>query len=274
MIIDPVPENPTLRVLSLGAGVQSTVLALMAAKGETDHKPDCAIFADTGNEPDYVYEHLEWLKKEVNFPIHIISKGNLGDDTLNPSLVIGSQKFTPIPFFLEGSGIGMRQCTNDYKIQPIRRKVRELLGVDKGKRVPKDVIVETWIGISLDEIVRAKRSRDKWNIHRWILIEKEMKRHHCLAWFEKHYPNRKLAKSSCIFCPYHDNKTWRDMKINDPKSFNIAVEFEKKLNTEAGFAKAQYLHNKRIPLDQVDFDNIEDKGQTTFLDECDGMCGV
>lgn len=42
---------PRLRVLSLGAGVQSTTLALMAAHGEIGPMPDCAIFADTGWEP-------------------------------------------------------------------------------------------------------------------------------------------------------------------------------------------------------------------------------
>lgn len=44
-------------VLNLGAGVQSTALALLANEGklvDTDGKPvklDCAIFADTGEEP-------------------------------------------------------------------------------------------------------------------------------------------------------------------------------------------------------------------------------
>lgn len=44
-------SEPKLRVLSLGAGVQSTTLALMAAHGEFEQMPDCAIFADTGWEP-------------------------------------------------------------------------------------------------------------------------------------------------------------------------------------------------------------------------------
>jgi len=48
-----------LRVLSLGAGVQSTTMALMAAHGEIMSMPNCAIFADTGWEPKAVYEHLE-----------------------------------------------------------------------------------------------------------------------------------------------------------------------------------------------------------------------
>ena len=45
-----------LRVLSLGAGVQSTTLALMAAHGEIGPMPDCAIFADTGWEPRIPFE--------------------------------------------------------------------------------------------------------------------------------------------------------------------------------------------------------------------------
>ncbi|ANS02942.1 hypothetical protein [uncultured Mediterranean phage uvDeep-CGR0-AD1-C123] len=46
-----------LEVISLGAGVQSSVMALMAAHGELPI-PECAIFADTQFEPRQVYEHL------------------------------------------------------------------------------------------------------------------------------------------------------------------------------------------------------------------------
>ena len=51
-------------IISLGAGVQSSVMALMAAKGEITPMPDCAIFADTGWEPKRVYEWLDWLEDE------------------------------------------------------------------------------------------------------------------------------------------------------------------------------------------------------------------
>jgi hypothetical protein len=40
-------EGIRLRMLNLGAGVQSTALALMAAHGEIGPMPDCTIFADT-----------------------------------------------------------------------------------------------------------------------------------------------------------------------------------------------------------------------------------
>jgi hypothetical protein len=53
------PGEPAMRILSLGAGVQSSTMALMAEAGEFGVKPDAAIFADTGWEPPQVYEHLE-----------------------------------------------------------------------------------------------------------------------------------------------------------------------------------------------------------------------
>jgi hypothetical protein len=51
-------------ILSLGAGVQSTTLALMTARGDLSPgfpQPTAAVFADTGWEPASVYRHLRWL---------------------------------------------------------------------------------------------------------------------------------------------------------------------------------------------------------------------
>jgi 3'-phosphoadenosine 5'-phosphosulfate sulfotransferase (PAPS reductase)/FAD synthetase len=50
----------TLTVISLGAGVQSSTMAIMAAKGDLP-PVDVAIFADTGNEPKAVYTYLNYL---------------------------------------------------------------------------------------------------------------------------------------------------------------------------------------------------------------------
>lgn len=81
---DHAPSRIRLRTVSLGAGVQSTTLALMAAHGEIGPMPDCAIFADTGWEPKAVYEHLEWFMSPnvLPFPVHIVSDGNIRDDLL------------------------------------------------------------------------------------------------------------------------------------------------------------------------------------------------
>jgi len=57
-------------VISLGAGVQSSTMALMAAHGEIHPMPDCAVFADTQVEPQSVYRWLDWLEKQLPFPVH------------------------------------------------------------------------------------------------------------------------------------------------------------------------------------------------------------
>jgi hypothetical protein len=263
--------NANLRVISLGAGVQSSVMALMAAKGEITPMPDCAIFADTQFEPDSVYEHLEWLEERLPYPVHKVTVGNIKEDALRGINPRGKQ-FVTMPFFTS-SGLGKRQCTADYKIDPIKNKTRELLGLKKRQK-SKGLMCETWIGISLDEIQRVKDSRESYIKHRWPLLELGMKRHHCHEWFDKHYPNKKLAKSACIACPYHDNKLWRDMKINDPKSFNDAVVFDKAIRTQNTKKIEQFVHSSLKPLSEVDFSSAEDKGQLNFLDECEGMCGV
>ena len=51
--------------LSLGAGVQSSCLALMAEKGETE-KPNFAVFADTGDESEATYQWLDWLESQLS----------------------------------------------------------------------------------------------------------------------------------------------------------------------------------------------------------------
>jgi hypothetical protein len=64
-------------ILSLGAGVQSTTLALMVLRGDlpTSYaRPVAAVFADTGFEPRRVYQHLLWLTQTLGdeLPVHIV----------------------------------------------------------------------------------------------------------------------------------------------------------------------------------------------------------
>ena len=126
------PE-PSLTVISLGGGVQSSVMALMASKGAFDRIPDCAIFADTRWEPPSIYEHLEWLAGQLRFPLYVVDNGrSLREDVKALTNHSGSRNYVDIPVYLkgrdgEGDGIGRRQCTDNYKIRPIRRRIREML---------------------------------------------------------------------------------------------------------------------------------------------------
>jgi hypothetical protein len=268
-----------LTILSLGAGVQSSVMALMAARGEITPMPDCAIFADTQSEPDSVYQWLDWLETQLPFPIHRVTAGNLKEDLL-ASASNGSRVPNP-PLFLKtesSDGMLFRYCTTDYKIKPIYKKMRELIGLKPRQRAPKTPVIEQWIGISEDEIQRMKISRDKWVVNRWPLIELRMTRLHCLEWMVDNGFNELPSKSACTFCPYHDNRQWREMRANDEKSWLEAVAVDNAIrkginNTKDG--NEMFLHASRIPLDQVDLTDAHEHQQTfSFMDECEGMCGV
>ena len=264
-------------ILSLGAGVQSSTMALMAAKGEITPMPDCAIFADTGWEPKRVYEWLDWLETQLPFPLYRVSKGNLREDIVNS---FGKKRVASVPFYTESEntrgGLLRRQCTREYKVEPITKKIRELMGLKPRQRAKGKVSVNLWIGISTDEIIRMKPNRETWITNRWPLIEKHMSREKCLDWMMKNcYP--KPEKSSCIGCPYHNDAAWREMKMHDKTSWLDAVEIDKLIRDGIrGTKEKLYMHRSLRPLDEVDFRNLEDMGQQRleFGEDCDGMCGV
>lgn len=159
----------------------------MAAHGEIGPMPDCAIFSDTQWEPKAVYEHLKWMMSgNVNlpFPIHIVTAGNLREAAIAKANTTG-QQFAAIPWYTKTvdrkgnitEGMGRRQCTTEYKLRPMQKKIVELLG---GRR-PKGG-AEVWIVISTDEAIRMKPSRVQYIVNRWPLIEQGVSRQDCLKW--------------------------------------------------------------------------------------------
>jgi uncharacterized protein YbdZ (MbtH family) len=161
--------------------------------------------------------------------------------------------------------MGRRQCTAEYKLRPIQKKIVELQG---GKR-PKGG-TEVWVGISTDEIMRMKPSRVKYIINRWPLIEKRMSRNDCVKWMQSN--GWTAPKSSCIGCPFHSNEQWRALT---PEEFADAVEVDRAIRNQSGFRGEQYMHRSLKPLEEVDFRTAEEMGQLNmFLNECEGMCGV
>jgi len=259
-----------MRVISLGAGVQSTALAIMAAHGEITPMPDCAIFADTGWEPKGVYDHLNRIKELIPFPVHIVSAGNIRDDILAGTNSTG-QSFSSVPWFTPGKGMGRRQCTREYKLDPIARKLRELLGYKKGQRIPADS-VEVWIGISTDEIQRMKDSRDKWQKYRWPLIEMNFSRQSCS--YRLAMAGINAPKSSCIGCPYKTNKQWRELRDYAPQEWADAIRVDWAIRDQRN--QKQFMHKSCIPISGVDLSTPAEKGQVEFgfVQECDGVCGL
>ena len=279
------PPKTKYTVLNLGAGVQSSCLALMAAKGEVGPMPDFAVFADTQAEPTSVYKWLDWLETQLPFPVIRVTKGNLTEDSLKivyrkKTGMKSMRRLIPL-FGVKKNGeitaaLG-RSCTADYKIAPILNEIKTRCGI---KRAQKEITVTQWIGISYDEMQRMKLPSNKWTQHRWPLIEKRMTRTHCLEWMRKNnYPTP--PRSACYYCPFHSNDEWRRLRNDEPEFFAKAVEFDAKIRKmyqeeQTDMKMEVYLHSSCRPIGEIDFSNDSDKGQADFdfSSECEGMCGI
>jgi hypothetical protein len=284
---DSLDQEVDLRVMSLGAGVQSSYVLLKMFEEEIK-PPDLVIFADTGNEPKEVYEWLNHLKNIVKskFEIEIVrnnqNTGNIIDDYKAES---GRYALIPTHILKEdgSAGFGRRTCTFEYKIKPIQQRIRKILDVKtlRGKNV------EMVMGISLDEIQRAKRPPVKWQVSCYPLIPSRITRDDCKHYF-KHNNYGKPPRSACIVCPYHNNKEWKRLKDHYPEEWDYAVKFDEWLRdpkskgvginnfrkNEVGKNSEQYLHSKKIPLKIVSLDSPEDNQYSLFDDECEGICGI
>jgi hypothetical protein len=272
------PPATRYNFLSLGAGVQSSTLALMAAHGEIGPMPDAAIFADTQAEPESVYRWLDWLETQLPFPVHRVSTGSLTETSLR---VRTSQRSGEtylshnVPAYTINSngslGNYRRQCTDKHKLVPLLRETDKLRN---GKACT------VWIGISWDEMQRMKDSRREGVQHRWPLIELRMTREKCKEWMQmRGYPMP--PRSACTYCPYHSNREWRRLRDEDPKSWQDAIEYERKLQSAAASVPRldgiPFLHPSRVPLDQVDLRDPDENQMmlwNTMQNECEGMCGV
>lgn len=331
-------NEEAITILSLGAGVQSTALALMAERGMID-KPAAAIFADTMDEPKKVYEHLGRLKGMLSFPVVLVKHGHgLGHDFLRalktPGSRCGQPPFhvrapdmdpeeiervlaTPPPdpeefseagrFYLvapdakpddswganddygqayynwltlrnralnknEG-GMLWRQCTKEYKIQPIRREARRIM-----KAAGASSIIQQ-IGISTDESDRATESGVAYITNDHPLLRLGWSRIMCERWLWEEF-GIKAPKSSCRYCPYRSNAGWRYQRDFEPEEFELSCQFDEAIRDAqgksvngAGIVGNLYVHRSCTPLRTANLADVPGQKDFGFEQECTGMCG-
>ena len=272
-------RKKTLTVISLGAGVQSSTLALMVQHGEIP-MVDAAIFSDTQSESNATMKWLDWLEKQLTFHVYRVTAGSLKDNLLKSNKDI-YVRGTSIPMFTRNKKTGKkgmirRACTSTYKIEPITKKIRELLGMKFRQKVPKDYKVTQLFGISRDEVQRMRTSSFHYINFDYPLIDKNITRKGCLEWMKDNgYPTP--PRSACTFCPYHSNEEWRNVKANKDE-WNEVVALDKQLRTGLyGTERKEveyFLHKSAVPLDQADISAKKKDQLDLFQNECEGMCGV
>lgn len=278
-----------MRIISLGLGVQSTALYYMSSMGELP-RCDYAVFADTGREKSKTLKYLEflteWQRLYNGIPIVVVRKRNLFTDLLNAENSTG-QRFASIPAYVKTGGPteGMlrRQCTSEYKIYQVDQAIRDLYGLKPRQRTP---ITEVWKGITLDEIERLSIPQETWKIHIYPFVGykttttsteridygKKMRRNDVVNWYNAHgllIP----GKSACVFCPYHSDAAWLEMKENEPEDWEAAVQVDRAIrdSMKKKINNPVYLHDSCIPLEEVQFSR-EPEG--LWRGECSGNCHI
>lgn len=272
-------DKTPIRVLSFGAGVQSSTVAMMMLHGEIE-RADLAIFADTCAEPAVVYQWLAWMREELEaggMPLHIVRQG----DGLTANLEAGRGGLAHCsnpPFFTINGGLLKRDCTRDYKIAPIYREIQ---------RVREKRPVVQVFGISFDERRRCALPSRKYIVgHDYPLVDLEMTRIDCKRWMLHHgYPVP--PRSACVYCPYRCDAEWRRMQETDPAAWDEACRVDElvRLNVPGVRPKGNYrqqecfVHRSCVPLRDVDLRSDIERGQQTLPGfdswaDCEGMCGL
>ena len=258
-----------MKIISLGLGIQSTAMYLMSSLGEID-RADYAIFADPGAELPDTYELWnelsDWQKK--NNGIKLVKKTkSLYNDIVNGLNSYGA-RWASIPAFTESGGMIRRQCTGEYKVDVVIKEIRKLQNLKKYQKMSP---VEMWLGISLDEIQRMKLSTFHRITYKYPLIDKKITRNDCRSYLEeKGFLG--VKKSSCVFCPYHSNAQWKDIKSNYPEEWKKVLKVDSKIRdlTKKGINDKLYLHTSRKPIEDA---YLQEDQEELFMCE-EGYCGI
>lgn len=172
---------------SFGGGTQSVAIACLVADGRLP-RPDVIVMADTGYEASETWEYLDryvrpLLDVEVVPPTAYQTTDGL--QAKNGSVLM------PV-FTAGGAGQLPNYCTNEWKVRPVRRFLR-----DRG--FGPEAPIRTWIGISIDELHRAKPSGVEWQEYHYpLLFDVPMRRDECRALVER-FGLPSPPKSSCYF---------------------------------------------------------------------------
>lgn len=235
-------------------------IALLIMRGKLP-VPECAVIADTGRETEETWWYMATMvapkMERMGCTIHVASHALSTVDLygLNGDLLL--------PMFVEGGGKMPTLCSNEWKKRVVRRWLRQRgYGPEKPVRV--------WLGMSVDELMRAGTSDVDWaSNHYPLLLDVPMRRDECRRMIvDAGWPEP--PRSACWMCPHRRNDEWAALS---PAEFAQAVDLDKQLRVKH---PGTFLHRSMKPLDEVDL-TPPDNSLPLFNDTgaCDsGYCFV
>jgi PP-loop superfamily ATP-utilizing enzyme len=259
----------TQRFISYGGGVQSSALIVLAATGQIAPVHG-ALFANTGDDSEhpatlrFVREVMTPWAAKHGITVHELQRVTKGNKQTLWGRVMdytGEKTSEPLPVYGYTGAPLSRTCTVDHKIKVLERWI---------KRNAQALPVETLIGISSDEIERAKPGNDTYEIRRYPLLDLGLSRIDCVAVI-KEAGLPVPPKSACFFCPFHSMLTWSELRRDSPDLFARAVALEDKMNERRARLNKPpvYLTRKLVPLSQA----VSEASNTLFEEqEMAGQC--
>lgn len=244
-----------MRIISLGWGVQSFGLAAMSALGALP-KVDYAIHADTSWERAETYafatKWTPWLEARGVKVITVQAEKERLSVVCSvnvPSVLIPA--FT-LSLSDNSQGQLTRQCTQEWKIRPIRRWLSLTLADLGLTKIPG--VIEQWIGFTLDEAHRVSPDRVQYvkKEHPYLeMLDRPYTRRMVIRWLREH-DLEVPVKSSCVCCPYRRDYQWREMQLAENGDWEKAVAVDRAIrNKRPGYEC--FLCDDRKALEAHDF---------------------
>lgn len=270
-----------LKILSCGAGMQSSALHLMACENAMARHAgkllpwpavpiyDVSIFCDLGFEPPWVMNQVKFLEdagRSCGIPF-VILPSPLYQDFINN---FGERRTISVPWWTirdDGHKSKMpRNCTIDYKVQIIAKYVKwTLLGYKKWQRLnPADVKAhEMHMGFSYEERRRCRENSNPLFVNHFPLVEMKMTRADNYAYIKDVWGLETRA-SACTFCPFHRNYFFMYLKEHEPEQYQQLLGVDHLLETK----------NPKPPMDSDLYISRSRKriADLTEQDCCDAEC--
>lgn len=266
---------PGLKILSCGAGMQSTALALMSCENKKlgylkhQHVPiyDYIIFCDLGQEADWVYDQVRFIEtacEDAGIKFIVLETDLYNDYKKN----FGNSRVVAIPWWTinpdgKRSKIAFRTCTIEYKIAAIERYIRyKVLGYRFRQRTrPEDIKNhEMHIGFSFEELKRCKENPRLMFVNKFPLVDMGVVRADNYAYILEVW-GLKTKGSACLFCPFHQNYFFKYIKEHQPDRYKILLEFDEILESQQPKSKIKsklFISRSRKRVKDLEDDECAD----------------
>jgi hypothetical protein len=230
--------SPRKLVWSYGGGTQSVAIAVLVSQGKLP-RPDAVVIADTGREASETWDYLERTVQ----PLLGRTKVEVAPHSMSTVDLYAHNGDLLLPVFTT-TGKMPTLCSNEWKRRVVRRWLRKQ-GCDS---------VKLWLGISMDEVERAKPSDVKWIEHHYpLLFDVPLRRYECRQIvLDAGLPEP--PRSACWMCPLRSNVEWRDLRERAPKDWDRAVALDESIRAKDDNV---FLHRSSGPLATANLESTE-----------------